>query len=68
MCKKMATLGITEEESFSEVTTKYGSSALVLSTHFKEETTAYEGTSEVFSTSDEGKGIHFTTEGYLSAS
>ena len=56
----MATFQFIEEENFSEVTTAHGTSALVLSTHFKEATIAYEATSEVLSTSEEGK-LQFIT-------
>lgn len=52
----MAMFGLIKgEETFREVTTAFGSSAVVLSTHFEEARSAYEATSEVLPTSDEGK-------------
>ena len=58
----MATFGLIEEENVIEVTTAYGASSVVQSTHFTE-TTGYEASSELLSTSEEGKRIQITTKG-----
>ena len=50
----MATFGLIEEENVIEVTTTYGASLMVQSTHFRETTTEYEASSEVLSTFEEG--------------